>query len=220
MTIHRVAAHVAAFNPEHPMKTRHVCLLAFALAPAVSAIAQTGKPDTEGFIRDWLVLAPYSIAGSSGAEEIDKKQFAEEAQPAAKEGAKQKVGSKELSWRKINAKEFYIDFRELHPSEFEYVVGWAVAYITSPDEKSGLTLRMNSNDQGKVYLNGKELVKFTETRTLEKDAEDSAANVALKPGVNVLVLKVVNEENNWQGSVRFMDSAGRPVTDLKVDTKS
>lgn len=78
---------------------------------------------------------------------------------------------------------------------------------------------MNSNDQGKAYLNGKELVKFTDTRTLEKDAEDTAADVTLKKGVNVLVLKVVNEENNWQGSVRFLDKAGQPVTDVKIETK-
>lgn len=78
---------------------------------------------------------------------------------------------------------------------------------------------MNSNDQGKVYLNDKELVKFTDTRSLEKDAEDTATGVTLKKVVNVLVLKVVNEENNWQGSVRFLDAAGKPVTDLTVATK-
>ena len=87
------------------------------------------------------------------------------------------------------------------------------------ERKTGLTLKMNSNDQGKVYLNGKELVKFTDTRTLEKDAEDSATNVTLKKGLNVLVLKVINEENNWQGSVRFLGAAGKPVTDLKIETK-
>jgi hypothetical protein len=32
------------------------------------------------------------------------------------------------------------------------------------------------------------------------------------------VLKVANEENNWQGSVRFVDASGKPVTDLKVQT--
>lgn len=201
------------------MKIRSLTVVVFSLASSFPAFAQNGKPDAEGFIRDWLVLAPYSIAGGSGAEEIDKKQFPEEAQPAAREGARQKVGAKELTWRKTAAKAFNLDFRELHPGEFEYVIAWAVAYVTSPDEKSGLTLRMNSNDQGKVYLNGKELVKFTDTRTLEKDAEDSAVNVTLKKGVNVLVLKVVNEENNWQGSVRFVDKGGRPVTDLKIDTK-
>ena len=184
---------------------------------ALSAAAQNGKPDAEGFIRDWLVLAPLSI-GDSGADEIDKKQFAEEAQPAAKDGATQQIGSKALTWKKTATKAFYIDFKELHPEQSEHVCAWAVAYIVSPDDKAGLTLKMNSNDQGKVYLNGKELVKFTDTRTLEKDAEDSATGVTLKKGTNVLVLKVINEENNWQGSVRFLNSAGKPVTDVKVAT--
>ena len=190
--------------------------LALSILPAA---AQNGKPDAEGFIRDWLILAPYPIGDSPGADEIDKKQFAKEAQPDAKDGATQQVGNKELSWAKTTTPKFYIDFRELYPDQGEHVAGWAVAYLVSADEKTGLTLRMNSNDQGKVYLNGKELVKFTDTRTLEKEAEDSASDVTLKKGVNVLVLKVVNEENNWQGSVRFMDKAGKPVTDLKVETK-
>ena len=198
------------------MKTS-ACLTLF-LAAAFPAFAQNGKPDAEGFIRDWLVLAPAGI-GESGADEIDKKQFAEEAQPAAAEGAKQKVGSKELTWKKTAAKNFYLDFKELYPEQSEHVIAWAVAYVVSPDDKTGLTLKMNSNDQGKVYLNGKELVKFTDTRTLEKDAEDSATNVTLKKGLNVLVLKVINEENNWQGSVRFLGAAGKPVTDLKIETK-
>ena len=188
-------------------------------ALALPVAAQNGKPDPEGFIRDWLVLAPFSIGENSAADELDKKQFATEAQPAVKEGDVQAIGSKELAWSKIASKTFYIDFKELHPEQSDHVVAWAVAYIVCPAEKSGLTLRMNSNDQGKAYLNGKELVKFTDTRTLEKDAESSAANVTLKQGVNILVLKVVNEENNWQGSIRFLDAAGKPATDFAVETK-
>ena len=191
-------------------------LLCLALVPAA---AQNGKPDAEGFIRDWLVLGPVPT-DSGGADALDEKHFPTEAKPAAKDGAKQKVGvtEKELTWKKTSTPAFYIDFKEIYPERGEHVVGWAVAYVVSSDEKTGLTLKMNSNDQGKVYLNGKELVKFLDTRTLEKDAEDSAANVTLQKGVNVVVLKVANEENNWQGSVRFVDKAGKPVTDLKIQT--
>jgi hypothetical protein len=199
------------------MKTSlFLALLAFSILPVAG---QNGKPDSEGFIRDWLILAPLSIGDGSGADEIDKKQFNDEARPAAKDGATQKVGNKELTWKKTTTKQFYIDFKELHPDQSEHVVGWAVAYIVSPDDKTGLTLKMNSNDQGKVYLNGSELVKFADTRTLEKETEDSASNVTLKKGANLLVLKVINEENNWQGSVRFLNAAGKPVTDVKVETR-
>lgn len=200
------------------MKTRLLSSIALAIAAAAPVVAQNGKPDQEGFIRDWLVLAPLAIGDASGAEAIDQKQFAEEASPKASDGATQKVGSKQLTWKKTATKQFYIDFKELNPDQSEHVAGWAVAYVVSSEEKAGLTLRMNSNDQGKVFLNGKEVVRFADTRTLEKDAEDLAANVTLKKGVNVVVLKVVNEENNWQGSVRFMDKAGKPVTDVTIST--
>lgn len=202
------------------MKTpAYLTALALLAASALPVAAQNGKPDPEGFIRDWLVLAPLANPDGSGADALDKKQFPEEASPAAKEGAVQKVGGKELSWTKVAAPAFYVDFKELHPAQSEQVIAWAVAYVVCATEKSGLTLKMNSNDQGKVYLNGKELVKFTDTRSLEKDAEDTATGVTLKKGVNVLVLKVVNEENNWQGSVRFLNAAGKPVTDLTIATK-
>ena len=201
------------------MKNPLVLSLALLTVTALPVAAQNGKPDAEGFIRDWLILAPLPIGEGGGADAIDKKQFATEAMPAAKEGASQKVGDKELTWEKTATKEFYIDFKELHPSQSEQVVGWAVAYVVAAEEKTGLTLKMNSNDQGKAFLNGKELVKFTDTRTLEKDAENSAEGITLKKGVNVVVLKVANEENNWQGSLRFLDKAGKPVTDLKVETK-
>ncbi|MEO5959091.1 MAG: hypothetical protein ABIZ49_12555 [Opitutaceae bacterium] len=201
------------------MKARLLPLVAAFAATILPLAAQNGKPDAEGFIRDWLVLGPLPTAETSGADEIEKKQFADEAQPAAKEGATQKVGDKELKWRKVAAPLFHLDFKEIYPEQSENVVAWAVAYVVAADEKSGLTLKMNSNDQGKAFLNGRELVKFTETRTLEKETEDTAANVTLKKGVNLLVLKVANEVNSWQGSVRFLDKAGKPVTDVKIETK-
>jgi hypothetical protein len=199
------------------MKNALLSALLLLAAPLAFAAAPSARPDAEGFIRDWLVLGPHSISGGAGADEIDRKQFPEEAQPAAKEGASQAVSGKALVWRKVKTSDFLIDFKELYPAQSEYVAAWAVAYVVAPADKTGLTLKMNSNDQGKVYLNGKEVVKFTDTRTLEKGAEDPAVNVTLKKGVNVVVLKVINEENNWQGSLRFVDAAGKPVTDLTIE---
>jgi hypothetical protein len=201
------------------MKNPLVLSLAFLAATVLPVAAQNGKPDAEGFIRDWLVLGPLPIGEGGGADAIDKQQFATEAKPDAKEGAVQVAAGKELAWEKVAAKDFYIDFKELYPAQSEQVVAWAVAYVVVAAEKTGLTLRMNSNDQGKAFLNGKEVVKFTDARTLEKADENSAEGVTLKKGVNVVVLKVVNEENNWQGSLRFVDQAGKPVTDFKIETK-
>jgi hypothetical protein len=181
--------------------------------------AQDGKPDAEGFLRDWLVLAPFPIDEDTATAEIDRLQFTTEAQPDARADAVQKIGpAKALTWTKTAAAEFYLDFKALYPRQSENAIAWAVAYVVSAEEQTGLTLHMNSNDQGKAYLNGKELVKFTDTRVLDKNTEDTATGVTLKKGVNTVVLKVINQENNWQGSLRFLDASGRPVTDLKIAT--
>src|SRR5688572_29540950 len=131
--------------PRSPsMKTTCCLTLALVTASVLPAAAQNGKPDSEGFVRDWLVLAPHSIGDSSGADEIDKKQFATEEKPAAKDGTVQRVAGKDLMWAKVTSPTFYIDFKELHPDKSEHVLAWAVAYIVAPVDKTGLTLKMNS----------------------------------------------------------------------------
>jgi hypothetical protein len=121
-----------------------------------------------------------------------------------------------LAWKKVTSEEAEIDFNKILSAEGQSgVCVYAVAVLDSLDEKSDLTLLMGSNDQGKVYLNGKELVKFTEGRSLEKDS-DKATGVTLKKGENVVVFKVINDSNNWQGTLRFTDKAGKPVSDLKL----
>jgi hypothetical protein len=40
--------------------------------------------------------------------------------------------------------------------------------------------------------------------------------VSLKAGVNVIVFKIINEQNSWQGAMRFLDKAGAPVKELKI----
>jgi uncharacterized Zn ribbon protein len=94
----------------------------------------------------------------------------------------------------------------------EDVAAYAVAYVHA-DAEMKVKLAVGSNDQCKAFLNGKQVIKFSDTRTLEKDTD--TAEVTLAKGQNVLVLKVLNEKNNWQGCARFLkDGAG--VKNLKI----
>ena len=77
-----------------------------------------------------------------------------------------------------------------------------------------VTLKTGSDDQAKVYLNGKEVLKQEEDRPLERD-EDSS-EVTLRKGVNVLVFKVVNEKEDWSSCARFLDKDGKVIKGLKV----
>lgn len=186
-----------------------VALLGAMLVPA----QETSSPDAEGFIRDWLVLAPIAIGSESGADEIDKDFINGEASVKPKAGDRVTVAGTQLAWTAHTARDYFIDFlAAFGKTRGEYVAGYAVAYILA-DEDMKVTLALSSNDQGKAWLNGQQVFKFTDTRTLEKDTDRS--DVTLKKGANVLVLKVINEVNNWQGCARFLKD-GAPVKNLRI----
>src|SRR5688572_4379808 len=174
---------------------------------------QTFAPDAEGFIRNWLVLAPIAIEGESGATEIDRDLLKGEAAIRPKAGDRVTAGGRELTWREHQTSDFFIDFLQAFGKERgEYVAGYAVAYIVA-DADMQVTLAVSSNDQGKAWINGQQVFRFAETRTLEKDTD--SAQVTLAKGQNVLVLKVINEVNNWQGCARFVKD-GAAVKNIKV----
>ena len=186
-----------------------VALIGAMLAPVQSAPV----PDAEGFIRDWLVLAPIAIEGESGADQIDKDFIAGEAAANPKAGDKVTIGGNQLTWTTHKSADYYVDFlAAFGKARGEYVAAYAVTYILA-DEDMKLTLALSSNDQGKAWLNGQQVFRFADTRTLEKDSDHS--EVTLKKGRNVLVLKVINEVNNWQGCARFLKD-GAPVKNLRI----
>jgi hypothetical protein len=182
----------------------------------VSADDKSGVSD-EGFIQNWLVLAPIPLAeNESGADGLDKQQLKDEAQLQPKEGDKTKVGGKELVWKKHNLKDYLLDFNELLGAQTEDSVAYAVTFVVSPEERKGVKMKTGSDDQAKVWLNGKEVFKMTEARAADKDQDST--EVTLKKGVNVLVAKVVNEKVDWSFCVRFTDKNDKPLTDLKSKT--
>jgi len=201
--------------PDHAAKGNAMTTstIAAILSLIFSAAAQTSSPDAEGFIRNWLVLAPIAIEGESGASEIDRDFLKGEATIAPKAGEKVAVGGNILAWQAHQTSDYFIDFlQSFGKARGEYVAGYAVAYVVA-DQEMTVTLAVSSNDQGKAWLNGKQVFKFADTRTLEKDTDRT--EVTLSRGQNVLVLKVINEVNNWQGCARFMKD-GVPVKNVRV----
>lgn len=197
------------------MKAALISAALAGLAFAPAAVQDTHKTDDEGFVRNWLVLAPISIEEGSAATELDKAQIKDEARSKPKAGEKHKFGGKEVAWTAHKTADFFIDFKEsFDKAAGEDVVGYAVAYVWAEAEMKDVKLKIGSNDQAKAFLNGKEVIKFEETRTLEKDQND--ATVTLAKGENVLILKVLNEKNNWQGCARFTDKAGGAIKNLKI----
>jgi hypothetical protein len=200
------------------MKVRIAALAAVILALfAVPGLqAEDTKPDAEGFLRSWLLLAPIPMAdGQSEEDALNKEWIASEAKLAPKAGDKLKVGEKELTWKAITASDYFFDINAAVGETTENAVAYAVAYVTAPEEMKGLQLRVGSDDMCKVYLNGKEVIKATEDRPVDKD-QNQADDVTLNKGVNVIVFKIVNGAVDWAGAARFTDKDAKPVTGVTL----
>jgi hypothetical protein len=176
----------------------------------------TFKPDEEGFIRHWLVLAPLPYGDvQTGTEALAKQQVRHEAKLHPKEGDKVKVGDKELTWKKHKSDSHLLDLNALLGQQTEDSVAYAVCYLIADQKMPNLTMKTGSDDQAKVYLNGKEVFKNEEARPADKD-QDSTPNLTLVRGTNTIVFKIVNEKVDWAGCLRFTDQDGNPVKNMKV----
>jgi hypothetical protein len=56
---------------------------------------------------------------------------------------------------------------------------------------------VGSDDESKLYLNGKEIYRNGRRRSYIPD-QDAAAAGSMKSGINVVVLKVVNSRGDWK----------------------
>jgi hypothetical protein len=189
------------------------------LGPASGDEAKDGI-DAEGYVCTWLVLAPVPLkAAQDGADALAQEQIKGEANLRPKAGDKIEAAGKDLVWKECHAKDQILDFNEVLGQQTENSVGYAVATIVADTDLGDLTLKLGSDDQVKVYLNGQLIHSNDEGRALEKD-EDSVPGLSLRKGRNVLVVKVVNEEEDWAVSARFVDKDGKAVTGLKATTNS
>ncbi len=173
------------------------------------------KPDSQGYIRDWLMLAPIPLPeGRSGGDLILEDQIKNEAALQPKADDKITINRKELTWRPITASTNYFDFNAILKSVNDHTVGYMVTYIECDQELPNVILAVGSNDEGRIYFNGVDIYAFTDARTLELDADKG--KITLKRGVNIIIFKVFNEQNSWQGAMRLLDKSGAPLTNLRI----
>jgi hypothetical protein len=188
--------------------------LSFLFLSKVGA-ADLSKSDSDGYIRDWLMLAPIPLPeGESGADAVFKQQIRDEAALQPRAGGKVTIRGKELTWRNITASTNYFDFNAILKTVNDHAAGYMVTYIECETETPDVIMAVASNDEGRIYFNGVDIYAFNEPRPLMLDADKG--KVTLKKGLNVIVFKVINEQNSWQGAMRLLDKSGAPLKNVKI----
>ena len=115
----------------------------------------------------------------------------------------------QISWEKFTDDAFngFIDFGE----DINWRVSYAWTTVTSPDEREVL-FRFSSDDQSKIWLNGKEV--FTIPKAEAAILDRYTIPVTLKAGKNTILVKVCNEEMSWGFYLRITDADGKPFVKI------
>lgn len=194
---------------------KHWLLFLLLLGSFTATVQDSFGLDAEGYIRNWLILAPMISESDDGYAELNRQQIPNEAKLQPKEGDEVTVSNQKLKWTAHQTEKHFIDFKTfVKNGQSEQVAAYAVTYVVVEEEMKGIKLKMGSNDQGKVYVNGVKVAEFADTRTL--DSEDLSKEFTLNKGVNTILFKVANQENNWQGSLRFVAANGNAIQNLKI----
>jgi WD40 repeat protein/serine/threonine protein kinase len=169
----------------------------------------------QGVIQDWLILGPVPLKeGQRGAKALAEQQLDGEANLQPRAG--DRVAGSDLAWHAQHLPNgFVLDFAKIFGGQNDYSVAYAVCYLFADKKLDGLKMLVGSDDQYKIYLNGKAIHEHDVGRPLTPD-EDTICNVTLQAGRNVLVFKVVNEILYWGGCIRFVDRTGAPAKGIHV----
>jgi WD40 repeat protein/serine/threonine protein kinase len=229
---------MASWQADEKQAAERLAVLAREQA-AVEQRARAASIHDPGAIKEWLILGSISFVGFSGAGGLTNEQVEGEAhlRPRADEltpvysplnndprvsmhlgpspGEPTVVGTNLLIWRASRLQDYLINFREQFGANAPYSVAYALCYITSETRQTGLLMKVGSEDQSVIYLNGSEIYRWPRPRKYVPD-QDVVSGVELKAGVNVLLFKIANEEDFWRASLRFTDAAGQPVKGLRV----
>jgi WD40 repeat protein/tRNA A-37 threonylcarbamoyl transferase component Bud32 len=187
--------------------------------PALQAAAERAlRAHAPGAIKQWLVLAPVPFpdqTGKGALKALDQEQVSPEPGLRPRANDRIKVGASELVWNALRQEDYLLDFNRLLGKQTQWSVAYAVCYIQSDAAQAGVVMKVGSDEEAKICLNGKEIYRNEIARACVPD-QDEVMGIELRAGLNVLVFKVVNEILAWQGSVRFTDAAGQPLKGIRV----
>lgn len=202
-----IRAHEKALESEPNAVTVHL-KLANLYRQQGNEVQSAKHYNATGFLDDdaWMIIGPLDNTDTTGfdKEYPPEKEMDFTGEYAGKEG--------NVKWfrPKRGRIDGFVDLAALLGR-----VNWAVAYaVTSvqSSETREVQLRIGSDDDIKVWLNGELVLSRKVDRPAEPDQD--IVPVTLQKGQNQLLLKVCNRLYSWGFYARITDTAGQPCNDL------
>jgi len=202
---------------------------ATGLSPYFQPVTQgLTTPDSDGFLRRWLLLEPIDKPNRSNTgftatyvrQALTTQYFPGQFTAIPRDGQVVKA-AQPLRWHALDSGAFDVklfSFAKGLGKPTYGVIFWAVTIVDSPREMRDVRLAVGSNSASIWWLNGKETAGLFNDRRMVMDDVLSDL-VTLRKGRNVLRGGVINGPGLSDFCVRFVDEAGRPITDLKTDVR-
>lgn len=186
-------------------------------------------PDSDGFIRRWLLLEPINKPNRSNTVFTDsyiREVFAAEYFPTQftkipSDGDKVKVGDQKLKWHALDSKLFNVKLFRFASNLDKQVYGvifWAVTVIECAEDIENVRMAVGSNSASMWWLNGEEAVILSGDRRMVKD-DCMSRRLTLKKGKNVVRGAVINGPGMSDFCLRFVYENGEPVKDITISFK-
>lgn len=177
--------------------------IAFIILVLSTMSAQADTPKTQSLelnvlLRQWYVMGPFP-KDSENSTGLDEEYFPREA--TLKAGSVRIHENRVFQWKSVDSTviEFRQEFNQWNDGG-NNVVAYAYTEFISPVEQE-LLLAVASDDEVLGWLNGKEVIRGEERSAATIDA--TMSRVALKSGINRLLLKVGQGTDWWEVSARF-----------------
>ncbi|MDE0084436.1 MAG: tetratricopeptide repeat protein, partial [Candidatus Poribacteria bacterium] len=155
----------------------------------------------------WLTLGPFDNTKGVGYNTAYIQEETTQIDTEVKyDGVTGQVGWKQATDETYNG---FFDFG----AEEKMHAAYAWITFTSPEERKA-QIRFDSDDQGKVWLNGNKVYAHRRTRGAVIDRR--TIPVTLTAGRNTILVKVCNESLPWGFYLRITDTEGKPFNDLKI----
>lgn len=189
--------------------------------------ADAVAPDSEGFIRRWLLLEPVEKPNRSNTVFTDSylrdafytEYFKGQSTDVAADGDVVKVDGKKLRWHALDSKLFNVKLFRFASNLEKPVYGvlfWAVTVINCPEEIKDVRLAVGSNSASMWWIDGEEVLLLSGDRRMVAD-DAMSKRITLKKGRNIIRGAIINGPGMSDFCVRFVDDKGVPVTDFTVE---
>jgi len=219
--LHFLAAAVLLALPIQAVRAQEV----FGRGPAPSlarAAAGASTPDSDGFIRRWLVLEPIAVNGQLGdaavRTSVGTEYFPGQLSVLPGDGDTVTVAGEPLTWHAVdttlyNLNLFHFAYALEKPTS--NVLFWAVTIVDSPREMHNVRLAIGSNAASIWWVNGEEVISIYNDRQTVID-DGVSPRITLRAGRNIIRAAIINAGGATDFCARFLDASYQPVTDVSV----